>query len=264
MNVHHDAMKHSFTSHSSDGAALTYLAPAGLALAVLAGIAAAVAGLGSRWGWWYFTTGFMILRWSAIAGAVAAVISLAGGIISRPGTRRSGFYLAVGGIVIGLAVAGIPWSWMRTAQQLPRIHDITTDPANPPLFVKVLPLRKDAPNPAEYGGPNIAAQQAAAYPDVGPLLLPAPPNAVFEKALKAVRKSGWQIVDANAAEGRIEATATTLWFGFKDDVVVRITPVRGGSRVDVRSVSRVGLSDVGTNARRIRAYLHDLSRMSLG
>jgi uncharacterized protein (DUF1499 family) len=264
MSVHQDAVKHTFTSRSSHGAALTYLASAGFVLAVLAGIAAAIAGLGSRWEWWYFMTGFAILRWAAIGGAGAAILSLAGGIIARPRTRRSGFYLAVAGIVIGLAVAGIPWSWMRTAQQLPKIHDITTDPANPPLFVKVLPLRKDAPNPAEYGGPNIAAQQAAAYPDVGPLLLPAPPDMAFEKALKAVRKRGWQIVDANPAEGRIEATATTLWFGFKDDVVVRVTPVRGGSRIDVRSVSRVGLSDVGTNARRIRAYLHDLSRMSLG
>jgi uncharacterized protein (DUF1499 family) len=261
MNVHHDTMKHVFTSQ---GTTLAHLATAGFVLAVLAGVAAAVSGLGSRWGWWYFSTGFMVLRWAAIAGAAAAVLSLAGGIIARPGTKRSGFYLAVAGIVIGLAVAGIPWSWMRTAQQLPRIHDITTDPANPPQFVNILPLRKDAPNPAEYGGPNIAAQQALAYPDIGPLLLPAPPDAVFEKALKAARKRGWQIVGANAAEGRIEATATTLWFGFKDDVVVRITPVLSGSRVDVRSVSRVGLSDVGTNARRIRGYLHDLSRMSLG
>ena len=71
---------------------------------------------------------------------------------------------------------------------------------------------------------------------------------------------GWQIVDANAREGRIEATATTFWFGFKDDVVVRIVPAPGGSRVDVRSVSRVGVSDVGANAKRVRDFLQKLAR----
>ena len=71
---------------------------------------------------------------------------------------------------------------------------------------------------------------------------------------------GWQVVDANELEGRIEATATTFWFGFKDDVVIRIVPAPEGSRVDVRSVSRVGLSDVGTNAKRIRDFLHKLAR----
>jgi uncharacterized protein (DUF1499 family) len=71
---------------------------------------------------------------------------------------------------------------------------------------------------------------------------------------------GWQIVDANASEGRIEATDTTFWFGFKDDIVIRVAATSGGSRIDVRSVSRVGRSDVGTNAKRIRCYLKRLTR----
>jgi len=75
------------------------------------------------------------------------------------------------------------------------------------------------------------------------------------RALAAARASGWAIVAADSAAGRIEATATTAWFGFKDDVVVRVAPEGTGSRVDVRSVSRVGKSDVGANARRIREYL---------
>jgi uncharacterized protein (DUF1499 family) len=74
------------------------------------------------------------------------------------------------------------------------------------------------------------------------------------------RQTGWKIVDENQAEGRIEATATTRWFGFKDDIVIRIAPSAGnGSRVDIRSVSRVGRSDLGTNARRIRAFLEKFS-----
>jgi uncharacterized protein (DUF1499 family) len=243
-----------------EGAFTAYLAPAGLALAVLAGIAEAFAGLGTRWAWWHFTTGFAILRWSAVAGVVASILSLAGVIVVRHATQRAALLMAAAGILIGLSVAGIPWSWMRTAQQVPRIHDITTDPADPPRFAAILQFRKDAANPAEYGGPVIAAQQRAAYPDIGPAILPVPQTTAFERALRAVNDMGWQLVDANAREGRIEATATTLWFGFKDDVVVRILPAPQGSRVDVRSVSRVGVSDVGTNAKRIRAFLRKLER----
>jgi uncharacterized protein (DUF1499 family) len=81
---------------------------------------------------------------------------------------------------------------------------------------------------------------------------------VFDRAVSAARKLGWHVVAAAPAEGRLEATDTTRWFGFKDDVVVRIAPAADGSRVDVRSVSRVGRSDLGTNARRIRAFLREL------
>jgi hypothetical protein len=156
--------------------------------------------------------------------------------------------------------AGVPWYWQRRAREVPPIHDISTDTADPPEFVAILPLRADAPNPAEYGGPAIAAAQQQAYPDLQPLALPRPPEAVFGRAVEAARRAGWEIVASDSAAGRIEATATTGWFGFKDDVVVRIRPANEGSRVDVRSVSRVGRSDVGTNARRIRAYLVDLGR----
>ena len=138
----------------------------------------------------------------------------------------------------------------------PKIHDVTTDTEDPPAFVAILGLRKDAPNPSTYGGPEIAAQQRAAYPDIRPLVSEIPPARAFERALSVARRMGWDIVDENPPEGRIEATATTLWFGFKDDVVIRIIPLAGtGSRLDIRSVSRVGLSDIGTNARRIRAFL---------
>jgi uncharacterized protein (DUF1499 family) len=158
-------------------------------------------------------------------------------------------------LIIGLVVVGIPWQWWRTAQRVPPIHDITTDTETPPAFVAILPLRAGAPNPAEYGGPEVAAQQRAGYPDLGPLILQVPLPQAFARALAAAHDMGWEIIASEPAEGRIEATATTFWFGFKDDVVVRITPSGDGSRIDVRSVSRVGRSDVGTNAKRITIYL---------
>jgi uncharacterized protein (DUF1499 family) len=249
--------------HEQSGRAVisTFLPAAGFALAVVAGCAAALAGFGHRWGWWHYRTGFAVLKAAAYVGIIAAAVSLAGLIVARPQVMKLGVVLSLAGMLAGLFTAGIPWSWLRTVKQVPFIHDITTDMENPPKFVAVLPLRKDASNPAEYGGPDIAAQQRKGYPDIAPGRFPAPPDRAFEQALLAARAMGWEIVDARPGELRIEATDRTFWFGFKDDVVIRITPEQGGSRVDVRSLSRVGSSDVGTNAKRIRAYLNKLDQM---
>jgi uncharacterized protein (DUF1499 family) len=128
--------------------------------------------------------------------------------------------------------------------------------------VAVLPLRRGAPNSADYAGAALAAQQRAGYPDLGPARLAAPPDQVFARAVEIARGLGWQIVAAVPAEGRLEATDRTRWFGFRDDVVVRVTAEGTGTRVDVRSVSRVGRSDLGTNARRIRRFLEAVQAAS--
>jgi len=240
---------------------LTLLPLAGIILSLIAGLAAASAGFGHRWGWWSYRTGFTVLKAAAYIGIAAAVVSIAGLIVTRPLLLRQGMAFSLAGIIIGLLTAGIPWSWTRTAKQMPVIHDITTDTENPPQFIAVLPLRKDAANPAEYGGPDIAALQRKSYPHIVPLRLPMPPDRVFEQALLTAREMDWEIVEATLKDGRIEATDTTFWFGFKDDVVIRITPETSGSRIDVRSLSRVGRSDVGTNAKRIRAYFNKLDHM---
>lgn len=223
------------------------------ALAVLCAGGAVAAGLGTRWGAWHFRTGFTILTWAAYGGLAAAVLGLVALLLDRSSWKV--ISLALVTIVLGSLVSGIPWQMKQRARQVPPIHDITTDTDNPPDFVAILPLRRDAPNPVQYGGPELAAQQHEAYPDLRPLFLKIPSKDAFSKALEAARAMGWEIVDSNPEQGRIEATDTTLWFGFKDDIVVRVTPDREGSRIDVRSVSRVGKSDVGTNARRIQAYL---------
>ena len=216
--------------------------------------------MGSRLGWWHFRTGFSMLRWAADGGLLAAAVSIAGLIVYRRPLSRLRLILSISGLVIGLLVVGVLWSWWHTSQTVPAIHDITTDTENPPAFVSILPLRKDAPNPADYGGPEIAAKQKAAYPDLAPAVLPLSPSPAFEQVLQAARDMGWTIINSNPAEGRIEATDTTFWFGFKDDIVIRIVAAGQGSRVDVRSVSRVGRSDVGTNAKRIRTFLEKLKK----
>jgi len=239
---------------------LSRIALGSFLLALLAGLALLLAGVSNRLHWLDFRPALTLFRWAAYGGAAAAVLSLVGMIVARPGGARRGFPLALLGLGIGLVALIIPWQWWQKAQRVPFIHDITTDLENPPLFVAILPLRASAPNTAEYGGPEVAAQQRTGYPDLGPLTLQVPPEQAFSRALAAAQGMEWEIVVSEPTEGRIEATATTFWFGFKDDVVVRVTPTNGGSRIDVRSVSRVGRSDVGANAERITAYLARITR----
>ena len=198
----------------------------GLALGVLLGAAAALAGVAA-----------LVMGWRR------------GQPISIPVTA---------GLVIGLLAFAVPFQRIFAARGLPAIHDISTDVQNPPAFQAVLPLRDGAPNDVAFR-PETANEQLRAYPDIRPLVLTEPPDAVFARALDAAREMDWDIVAADRAAGRLEATATTRWFGFRDDVVVRLTPEStGGTRVDVRSVSRVGRGDLGTNAARIREFLAEL------
>jgi uncharacterized protein (DUF1499 family) len=177
-----------------------------------------------------------------------------------PKTRAQGAVAFVLAGVIGLATAWVPWNGLRTVRSLPFIHDITTDTVNPPTFVAVIPLRRDAPNPVEYPGEEVAVQQRAGYPDLATLEIDVPAGDAYERALAVAQDMGWEIVAAVREEGRIEATATTFWFGFKDDVVIRVEPNGSGrSRVDLRSKSRVGKSDVGANAARIRRFIEALN-----
>lgn len=141
----------------------------------------------------------------------------------------------------------------------PPIHDITTDVDDPPSFVALLPYRTGGVSPPEYDGAAAAAQQRTSYPDVRPLIVSAPLSAVFDAAESLARATGWQIVAADRAAGRIEAIATTRMMRFKDDVVIRLRADGNRTRVDMRSKSRVGVGDLGTNARRIRAFLSALA-----
>lgn len=233
------------------------LAQIPLALAVLAALALVASGYGARFGIWDFRFGFTLLRWSLYAGLVVAVLGIIALVIPRVRAGRGWSLIAA--IVIGLGVAYFPWHWQQVARAVPPINDITTDTANPPSFVAVIPLRAGAPVSADYPGAETAAQQQRAYPDIRPVDLNVPPDAAFARALDTARSFGWVIDATDAASGRIEATATTPWFGFQDDIVIRVTPTAGGSRVDIRSHSRVGRSDLGTNAKRIRAFVAKLT-----
>jgi uncharacterized protein (DUF1499 family) len=224
-----------------------------LALALLAAALLVASGYGARFGLWDYRFGFRLLRYSPYTGLGAAALALV--FTSIPRIRAGRIPVLVLALAVGCAVAYFPWQWMQAARGVPAINDITTDPENPPALIAVVPLRAGASVPSAYPGGEVAAAQRRAYPDIRPLELAVPPAAAFARALDVARETGWEIVATDPASGRIEATATTPWFGFRDDVAIRVAPSPAGSRIDVRSVSRVGKSDLGTNARRIRAYL---------
>jgi uncharacterized protein (DUF1499 family) len=234
------------------------LVPMGMGAAVLALALLAAAGTGYRLGLWSFMAGFRVFGLAAWLGLGAAGVSLWSAYLVRGMLPRSQLYKALFGVALGVIVAVIPWQWQQTVAKLPYIHDITTDMINPPVFVTLLATRADAPNSSEYGGSKIAAQQKDAYPDIEPVVLEVSADEAFARAEAVVRQLGWDVAALIAAEGRIEATDTTTWFGFKDDVVIRVRPVDGhpgSTRIDARSVSRVGMSDVGANADRLRAFI---------
>jgi uncharacterized protein (DUF1499 family) len=201
---------------------------------------------------------FMIFRYGFYVAVAGAALGLATIVPTRPGERRRGFLAALLAIVVGSAAAYTPVNWFLRAQQSPELNDITTDTNSPPPLVVTLQLRRGASNPAAYPGANAAVLQRAAYPDIVPVVLAVPPDEAFRKVDAVATAMGWDIVARAPADGRIEAVATSTWFGFRDDIVIRIRPDGAGSKVDIRSKSRVGESDLGVNARRIREFISRL------
>ena len=233
------------------------LAIGGLALASAAGV----------WlGLWDFRRGFRLLAvansWGDVTAIVGVVVTI--GVVVLAMALRTGNAVRLGALALVGTVAAylgyaIPESY-RPSPDIPPIHDISTDQEDPPEFVAVLPLRADAPNTTVYGGSEdmtperLAQLTRQAYPDLTTLTLDVPPEVAFQRALAAVNELGWELVAQVPADGRIEATDTTFWFRFKDDVVIRIRPSGAGSEIDARSLSRVGRGDAGTNARRLREF----------
>ncbi|MEJ2697263.1 MAG: DUF1499 domain-containing protein [Candidatus Sulfobium sp.] len=232
-----------------------FLARAGFIIALAAVLSALVAAFCTRYGLWKFTTGITVFRCAAYAAVAGSALSLIGLVASLRIVIQRGFFLAFLGLLIGGTVGATALYWRHVADSVPPIHDITTDTQDPPKFDEILRLLKSADNSPVYGGKKVAAQQKRSYPEIVPLILRIPPGQAFDRALSTARSLGWQIIDDDKSAGRIEAVATTFWFGFRDDIVVRVRPEDAGSRVDIRSESRVGVSDLGKNAERIRKFL---------
>ena len=167
-------------------------------------------------------------------------------------------------LFLGLALLAYPAYLGTRAWRLPAISDVTTDTTNPPRFDVLARLRPRGRT--DYPGPAVAALQRTAYPDVIPLDLDVPTKIAYDAALALVTKRKWYIGDTRPPtlarrDGVIEAVARTPIMGFRDDVVIRITPVGQGTRVDMRSASRFGKHDLGANASRIRSLLGDIDEV---
>lgn len=245
---------------------LDWIAIAVLAVGLIIGLIILSAPIGTGLGLWVFGTGFQILitadpftHWIAILCALGFVV-VAGMAIKTQAknTTKLCTYAAIGTLSAFLA-----WYIPSTVQarlSYPVIHDASTDVINPPMYVANIPLRAEAVNPMEYGTvegftleEHIQLQQEA-FPDLVPQLLDASPQEVFDRAVAALESMGLEITAAVPEEGRIEAVASTFWFRFKDDVVIRIQAEGGQTRIDARSLSRVGRGDLGANGLRLQEF----------
>lgn len=195
---------------------------------------------------------FLAMRIALIVGAVAIVLAL----IQVVFMRKTISWPVTGIAVLCAAVAiFMPLSMMNKVKSVPPIHDVTTDLVNPPKFVAILALRADASNPAAYQGEDIASQQRTAYPELQTQTYQQTTEQVFDAALTTVKDMGLKVVTSDKTLGLIEAYDTTTWFGFVDDVVIRIQSAEQMTMLDARSKSRVGMSDLGKNAERLNALI---------
>jgi hypothetical protein len=229
----------------------------GMIVALGAAAAMIFSGLGYRLDLYHFRVGFTILRWAFWFAVAALVLCVAGFAITRDKSRGT-IVAAIIGVVVGAVAVYIPWNWKQTLDAHPYIHDISTDTSNPPEFVAAAKLRKPGDHPVAYDGTEVADLQHKAYPDLATLTTAAPADKVFAAAKTTIASMGMQLADTDPSQGRIEANQKSLLYGFTDDMVVRIIPGADGTRVDVRSKSRVGRSDLGQNTKRIRLFLQKL------
>jgi len=242
-------------TQSPGGMGTLWAARTGLTLAVVGLVMVLASGWGYRHGWWGLR---VALRGVFAGGGAIALLGCAASLatLGLAIARQSrGAALALVGVIIGAGPAAAFYRQYRLARAVPPINDISTDLVNPPVYVTAAANAfwkgKDLRYPDGF-----ADSVRRGYPDLRSLTLPLPAARAFALALATARgQSGWEITGTDSAAGRIEATATTSWFGFKDDIVIRITPQGTGSTiVAMRSKSRVGKSDLGANARRIRDY----------
>jgi uncharacterized protein (DUF1499 family) len=240
------------------------LALIGLVLAIAALLLLVAGPLGWRAGWWHFSLAFnALMPYAGYAGIAAVAVSVLALLLGVAKTPRRGLAIAVLGIAIGAVAAYFPWAAGEMRGKYPRLNDITTDFANPPSLAFSEPMRKaEDGGPAAYGGAEVEALQQKSYPGIEPATLDLPPAQAFDRALATAKAKGWTIVKSDPTAGIIEAYDRSRWFGFSDDIAIRVSAAGSAdpnhSRVDIRSHSRQGRGDFGVNAARVRGFLASL------
>lgn len=228
--------------------------------AVIAVVLLPLGALGTKFGIWPFGIGLLFV----FGATILAAIGFGGGLFAWLVARKNDLLVDKKLAGMGALVSGLILAFMGVqangAFAVPPIHNISTDVNDPPAFQAILAQRSDSDNPVAFEASALAEVQAQAYPWVKPLITPLDQVAATNRAAVVLESMGLEIVAKDATNHLIEATYTSFWFGFKDDLVVRVRPAGDGSVIDVHSVSRVGQSDLGQNARRIGEFFDTFSR----
>ena len=246
--------------------ALTILGPLVFVVAAI-GYKLGLFGLGTALGTLTREIGPLVL----MVGAVLAVLAIVLAFAIKP---RKGLVIGLIGLVVPLLGLGkLAGTQKAVYETYPFIHDVTTDTQDVPTFGDVVLAERAAVegvNSVDYVGkmaptfvdkkPSgeklVSALQTQYFPEIRPLVLSEDKAVVFGEALATAKSMGWAIKAKDPATGRIDATDTTFWYGFEDDVTIRIREGKGGGTIlDVRSISRIGGSDLGKNAERVEAFL---------
>jgi uncharacterized protein (DUF1499 family) len=233
-------------------------------LAVFAAVAAVVSIIVVRFGFLEMKPALMTFFGALACAGLSILVAFAGfAALWRNGSRGMGRILTA--LLLAVLVLAYPAYLAVQYRKLPPIHDITTDPINPPRFDALARLRgTDGANTAVYAGLYSAEQQRAAYPDIEPVDLDVPAQQAFDIVRRLITRRKWLVIDERAPlpprqPGHLEAVARTPIMGFREDVSIRIVPDGDGSRVDIRSSSRYFESDLGSNAKRVSSLIDDIN-----
>lgn len=212
--------------------------------------------LGAKFGLWGHNLGMIMVMLGFLSCLVP--IALFMGFGWHPGYRseRGGL---LRGMLLGLIPLCVAIYLFASSSSAPIIHDISTDTASPPEYQAILALRDEGNNSLQWRA-DVAKEQRNAYPDLVPIQSSLSSTEAMSKALQVADNLGWEVVNSDGRPGYIEAVDTTFWFGFKDDVVIRIQETANGSVLDIRSASRVGRGDMGANAERIRNFITEFNQ----
>ena len=227
---------------------LSYLAVLGFPLSLL----------GTRTGLFDFRAGFTGIKYTVYLSIAVFVVGLLI-VLWQRNKNPAGAKAARHAVLISLIpIIGIG-SQLVIARSVPSIHNISTDTVNPPEFSRIAEIRTSEHNPLEYKAEKLAEIQAEAYPGVKTIYSELTLPEAHGKALVVAEAMGWEVVNQDVVTGIIEAVETTKLWGFKDDIVIRVQDSGSQVAIDLRSVSRVGQSDLGANAKRIEKFIQHFS-----
>ncbi|MBN9534880.1 MAG: DUF1499 domain-containing protein [Alphaproteobacteria bacterium] len=251
--------------------ALPVLAKLAFATFAISALIGGGAALGTRIGVFDYQLGLLkIFPWCVFTGLGALALSILWALSALIRNYGTGALYGVIALVGSIAIVSGPLYTIFQARELPPIHDVSTDVMNAPAFEALLPVRVHADTPAAYDGPDklvfrgketsVAALQKKYYSDIHPIAILTKPDVLYWRGFEAAKRMGWQIIAFDPKRGRVEAVARSFWFGLPHDVVIRVQPSGLGARLDIRSKSRFGNEDFGSNANLIRAYVKTLAR----